>query len=290
MIAGPQFHFSSGAIPMRILALLIVSVAATPLLGADAKPVAVPYKLTETKHLLVRVKINGKGPFHFIIDTGAPALFISKEVAKKAGLLADSDGWSSFDSFELEGGLKVTKIQGKVDDLFQLKGMNGMGLAGVELHGVIGYNVLAKYRIQYDFTSDKLEFTALDFDPPPPPAMGRTAKQPGGLEAIGDVMKLLGPLMGMKGPPERQPRGFFGVELKQSDTGVTVARVLEGSPASKAGIQAGDRLVKLKHEKIDLVSDLTRAIGKRTAGATLILLIDRAGKEQSIELELGKGL
>jgi len=43
--------------------------------------------------------------------------------------------------------------------------MNGLGLAGVELHGVVGYNVLAKFRITYDFTADKLVIVPLDYDP-----------------------------------------------------------------------------------------------------------------------------
>src|SRR5436305_2039231 len=37
------------------------------------KPVAVPYRLTDTQHVLVRAKINGKGPLNFILDTGALA-------------------------------------------------------------------------------------------------------------------------------------------------------------------------------------------------------------------------
>ncbi len=30
----------------------------------------VPYRLTLTNHYLVRVRINGKGPFNFLVDTG----------------------------------------------------------------------------------------------------------------------------------------------------------------------------------------------------------------------------
>ena len=44
----------------------------------------VPYRLTSTNHLLVRVKINGKGPYHFIVDTGAQALFVSTAVCRQA--------------------------------------------------------------------------------------------------------------------------------------------------------------------------------------------------------------
>ena len=118
-----------------------------------AAKIEVPYRLTDTKHLMVRVKINGKGPFNMIVDTGAPAVFITKPVAKKAKAEAEGkEGWVNFDTFEFEGGLKVEKARGRVEDLVQIDGMNSMGLAGVELHGVIGYNVLAKYRVEYDLT------------------------------------------------------------------------------------------------------------------------------------------
>ena len=104
----------------------------------------VPYRLTVVKHLLVRAKINGKGPFNFILDTGAPALFVAKPVCKKLGVEADRNGWGTFDRFEIEGGVVLTKLKGKVETPPQLTGMNGMGLAGVEVHGMIGYNVLAR--------------------------------------------------------------------------------------------------------------------------------------------------
>src|SRR6185369_5125756 len=49
----------------------------------------IPYKLTDTKHVLVRAKINGKGPFNMILDTGAPAVFITKPLAKRIGVEVD---------------------------------------------------------------------------------------------------------------------------------------------------------------------------------------------------------
>ena len=98
----------------RFAIALLCGLAAVPLGAADPKPVdkdgaavEVPYRLTETNHVMVRVKINGKGPFNMILDTGAPAVFITKNVAKKAGIDLDKDGWGTPKSFELEGGLKV---------------------------------------------------------------------------------------------------------------------------------------------------------------------------------------
>src|SRR5690349_18133226 len=67
----------------------------------------IPYKLTDTQHVLVRVKINGKGPYNFIVDTGAPLLYVSIPVAKKLGLQEEKK-LTVLDSFELEGGAKHT--------------------------------------------------------------------------------------------------------------------------------------------------------------------------------------
>ncbi|MGZ3392414.1 MAG: aspartyl protease family protein, partial [Isosphaeraceae bacterium] len=65
----------------------------------------VPYRLTDTNHFLVRVRINSKGPFNFLVDSGAPALFIATETAKKVGLKAARDRfWTPVDRFDIEGG------------------------------------------------------------------------------------------------------------------------------------------------------------------------------------------
>src|SRR5262249_29343226 len=150
----------------------------------------IPYRLTNTKHVMVRVKLNSKGPFNFIIDTGAPALIMTEAVAKKVGG-KEKDGWTSFDKVELEGGLSIEKPRGVAIDMFQLKGMNSMGLAGVELHGVIGYNVLARYRIEYDFTQPKLKWTPVDFRVPDPKRITDKGASQGGLEMIGSLIQIL---------------------------------------------------------------------------------------------------
>src|SRR5438067_10838499 len=92
---------------------------------AKAETYQVPYRLTDTKHVLVRAKINGKGPFNFILDTGAPALFVSTSVCRKLGIQAGKGGWGTFDRFEIEGGVVVSKAKGRIEDPFQLEGMNG---------------------------------------------------------------------------------------------------------------------------------------------------------------------
>ena len=270
---------------------LTALVLLTPAFADDKpKPISIPYKLTPTNHVMVRVKINGKGPFNFIVDTGAPALFVATKVAKKAGVEKVKGNFSTFDSFEIEGGLKIEKAKGAVEDPFQLEGMNGMGLAGYELHGMIGYNLLAKYKIQYDFTSDKLVLTPLPgFDPGDVPRFGGGGGQ-GGLELIGTMMKFLGPLMGFNGVPERKPRGFLGVELAETDSTVTLKSVLPGSPADEAGLKVGDTIKNMNKDKIDLIADVSKSAGKRTAGNSVTFTIERDGAEKKVTVEFGKGL
>src|SRR5207253_375864 len=148
--------------------------------------------------------------FRSILDTGAPALFVATATCKKLGIERDANGWGTFDRFEIEGGVVLTKVQGRVEDPFQLEGMNGLGLAGAELHGIIGYNVLARFRIEFDFTRDKMAWTALGYDPPRPEGLGGQGA-PTGMEAMGGVLKLLGGLLGKKPEPVVTLRGFLGV-------------------------------------------------------------------------------
>lgn len=260
--------------------------------GAEPKAATkhdIPYRLTDTKHVLVRAKLNGKGPFNLILDTGAPAVFITKGVAKKAGVDLDDKGWGTFDRFEMEGGLKIDKVRTRVEDLVQIDGMNSMGLAGVELHGVIGYNVLAKFRIDYDFTADKLAFETLEgFEPPPHEKID--AKGGDDIQSMGPLVKMLAALSGIKPNFEVVPRGFTGVEFEDGKGGVTVRKVLPGSPADKAGFKAGDVIEAVKATSVETGKDLAKALAKAGVGAKLRFTVKRGDKTEELSVELGRGL
>jgi len=261
-------------------------------LAADDKPATkleIPYRLTDTKHVLVRAKINGKGPFNLILDTGAPAVFITKGVAKKANVDLDAKGWSTFDKFEVEGGLKLEKVKTRVEDLIQIEGMNSMGLAGVELHGVIGYNVLAKFKIEYDFTGDKLAFVELKgFEPPSPERI--EAKGGDDIQSMGPLVKMLAALSGIKPNFEVVPRGFVGIEFDDTKEGVVVKKVLPGSPAEKAGFKTGDIIEAVKATSVEAGKDLAKALAKAGVGTKHRITVKRGDKTEELSVELGKGL
>lgn len=273
---------------MRSLAVLIVSILAAPCAADEPNPIAVPYRLTPTQHVLVRVKLNGQGPFNFILDTGAPALFVMKKVADKVGVASTGRGWGRFDRLEIEGGVVFAPARGRVEDLFQIEGMNGMGLAGVELHGVIGYNLLAQYRIAFDFTKDKLEWTKLEFTPPS--IGGGGGRGSAGLDALGAMMKLLGGLMGLKANFAVEPRGFLGAAVEESNGRLMVQSVLTDGPAAKAGLRAGDAILKTAGQSVSTLDAFSQRLGKLPAGAQLLLSISRDGQESQLAIELGKGL
>jgi hypothetical protein len=281
---------------MRVLGCLIglALLIFVPPLPADepapskATTFEVPYRLTDVQHVLVRAKINGKGPFNFLVDTGAPALFVAAPLCKKLGIKEDRDGWGVFQRFEIEGGVVVPKARGRVETPFQLEGMNGLGLAGAELHGIIGYNILARYRIEYDFTRDKMTWTRLQFEPPAPLGLGKS-EAPGGLDALGGIMKFLGTFLGKKAEPEVALRGFLGVVLTDGSEGVEVKAVLADSAAARAGIQAGDRITAFHGKTVRAPADVHRLAATLTAGqaAQVTLVRDDATKRLSVKLEEG---
>jgi hypothetical protein len=216
-------------------------------------------------------------------------VFITKPIAKKAGVDVDEKGWGTFNAFEVEGGLKVEKVKTRVEDLVQIDGMNSMGLAGVELHGVIGYNVLAKFRIDYDFTGDKLAFVELKgFEPPSPEKID--AKGGDDIQSMGPLVKMLAALSGIKPNFEVVPRGFVGIEFDDTKNGIVVKKVLAGSPAEKAGFKTGDIITSVKATDVETSKDLAKALAKAGVGTKLRISVKRGDKSEDLSIELGKGL
>ncbi len=143
--------------PLPSLGLALALVALAP---DDPKPHAppardpqigqsfrVPYKMTGTNHFLVRIRLNGKGPFNFLVDTGAPALFVSTHAAKAVGLVPPKDDfWTVVDRLDFEGGPTLRGMKARVEDPFQLIGMNALGLPGHSIDGILGFTMLARTR------------------------------------------------------------------------------------------------------------------------------------------------
>ena len=70
--------------------------------------------------------------------------------------------------------------------------------------------------------------------------------------------------------------------------GVYVVDVVQGGPADKAGLQAGDRIVSIDGTEIAQKDDLGTLMQQHTAGDTLSITVARDGQMQTVSLTLGE--
>lgn len=293
--------------PLLLVAGLVTALAAAPAPPDDeakdpqlGQSFRIPYRLTETNHYLVRVRVNGKGPFNFLVDSGAPALYVGTEAAKAVGLKpAEDDYWTPVDRLDLEGGATLKGLKARVEDPFQLVGMNALGLPGASIDGILGFTVLARYRLEFDPTDDRMTWTRIDYEPREPflPKALRTKNGPKApaeiraMEALGPLMKLAAVFVG-KQPEERLERqGLLGltIERPEGEGGVRVAAVLEGSPAAKAGIEPGDRLVRILGHAIEDADDAHVAIAAIKPGDEVKLAVERKGETLERTVQAAEG-
>ena len=265
------------------------------------KSYQIPYRVTQTNHFLIRVRINGKGPFNFLVDTGAPALYIATETARKIGLEpVRNEYWTAVGHIDFEGGARLTEVPARIEDPFQLVGMNALGLPGASIDGLLGFTVLARFRIELDPTRDRMTWTRLDYEPAAPPGPRRAAGPregpPDGTQEInplGPLSRIPGLAAGGKQPEDQlHPRGFFGIELTEAAGAVRAAGVLADSPAARAGVRAGDLLVRLRDRAVTSIKAAREAVAAVQPDDRVTLVVRRgagAGTED-LSLTAGEGL
>lgn len=282
------------------LGLLLTAVALAPASPGPDSAVGtsyqIPYRRTETNHFLVRVRINGKGPFNFLVDSGAPALYIATETARKIGLKVPKDDfWTSIDQLDFEGGARLTRLKARIEDPFQLTGMNALGLPGASIDGILGFTILARFRLEIDPTKDRMTWTRIDYEPKEPfiPKRQPNEKPPAGVQAmniLGPAAKLAAMLTGGKQPEDEvHPRGFLGLELKETAHGVSIARVLEETPAAKANVKEGDLIVRLKGQDVKTSRAVRDAVSALRPGDRVPVLLKRGSESVDLVIIAGEG-
>lgn len=75
---------------------------------------------------------------------------------------------------------------------------------------------------------------------------------------------------------------------RDSDRGVAVTEVFDDLPAAKAGLQAGDIIVRFDGEDVSTFHALQRLLGRRKPGEKVPLTAQRGGQTMELTLELAK--
>jgi Aspartyl protease/PDZ domain len=270
---------------LAITVCILLTVVASPLRGEKPapkkgsdplKPVAVKFELLSTKHMVLQIKINGKGPYRVIFDTGAPVSLINTKTAKESGLLTKKTPRPAFNLFgpivqtniqKLEiGDLKSESIPVIVMDHPTVQVISEV-LGPVE--GIIGFPFFARYKMTLDYQAKELTFVPNGYEPP---------------DALEAMMKSMMALTSDDGKPKvLAPAAQWGIVLdkkeKDEEAGVTIKEVRAGSAADQAGLKAGDRLLTLDGRWTDSVADTYLAAGYVKPGAAAKVSIKRGSKE-----------
>ena len=255
----------------------------------------VPYRTTETNHFLVRVRVDGKGPFNFLVDTGAPILIVGTEAAKKIGIKADEeDFFTPIGRLDLEGGASLTGIKARIEDPFQLVGMNALGLPGASIDGILGFTALARFKIEVDPTRDRMTWTRLDYEPrdpfvPKAALRGKPSAEMQAMSALGPITKFAALLVGKQPGDDLRLRGSVGVELAGNGDSCRITAVLAGSPAAGAGVKVGDRLTRVLNKDVATPTAARDALAAVEPGDEVTLTVVRAGATVPITLHAAEG-
>jgi hypothetical protein len=257
---------------------------AVPLAAAPAadKAVTVPFELLKTGHMTVMVKVNGKGPYKLIFDTGAPITLLNTKVAKEAGLIKGKPK-SPFGFLGAAEPVKVKELEvgeQKAENVAAVvmdhPTVEAISRAFGPIDGIVGFPFFARFKTTLDYQAKTMTFVPSGFKPP-------------------DVMQAMMIALMTDPPAEKMvaPAGQWGILAKEAgddEAGVVVKEVLAGSAAAAAGIKAGDRLLTLDGRWTDTLVDLYTAAGSVKAGTTVEVTIRRDGKEKVLKVKPASGL
>ena len=251
--------------------------------GRQCKPVTVPFELLKSGHMAVQVKVNGKGPYWLIFDTGAPISLLNMRIAREAGLTKGVEQ-PAFSLFNALGEVKIKTLEvgtQKSEDVSAVvmdhPTIQAIGSKlGKRIDGLVGFPFFAGFRMTLDYQAKTMTLVPSGFKPP-------------------DVMQSMMTLMlGGTGRRTLAPAAQWGVlaskEAGDEADGVDVRSVVPGSAADKAGLKRGDRLLTLDGRWTDSLADLYEAAAYVKAGNTVVVRVKRGDKEMELKVTPARGL
>ena len=255
-----------------------------------AKPIVVPFELLPSGHMTVMVKLNGKGPYKLIFDTGAPTILINNRIAKEADLLKDakappiklfgSGGEVKIPTLEV-GDQKAENLPAMIMDHPTVEAIStAFKKDAGPIDGIIGFPFFARYKMTLDYRAKTMTFVPNGYNPPDVNKAMQEALMTAMMKS-GDTLKILA--------PAAQWGLICAKEDKDEDAGVMVKDVLPDSAAAKAGLKKGDRILTIDGRWTDTLPDLYMAAGYVKAGKAAPVVVKRDGKEMELQVKPTSG-
>jgi hypothetical protein len=276
-----------GSVVLALLALALVAPAPPQEPAARTKDegVTVPFETLPSNHIVLQVKLNGKGPFAMIFDVGAPVTLLGNKAAEAGGVVDPKEpkmflfgmrGEAEIKSLQV-GDLKAKDLPVMVLD-HPLLGALGRMLDR-PIDGLIGYTFFARYKTTIDYQAHTIRFVPVTHE-------------------VRDLAKDLAQrLVNPSKTPRRRvlaPAGLWGLVVAPladgPAAGVLVKGVLDGSPAELAGLKSGDILTTLDGRWTTSVADTFAAASAVEPGRAVEVVVLRNGQEKTLSVKPADGL
>lgn len=261
--------------------------AVKPLEKSKDAPIVVPFETLKSGHMAVKIKINGKGPYRVIFDTGAPMNLFNNKLAQEAGLLKGT-AKSTLPFVGTIAEAKVKELQvgdAKAADqpaiVMDHPLVEFMATKLGPLYGIVGFPFFARYRLTIDYQAETLTLAPNGYKP---------------ANVMRSLESTLLQLMTAGNQPAKvlAPAAQWGLTArKESDddaAGVDIHEVLSGSAAAVAGLKAGDRLLTVDGRWTDSLADLFEIAANLKPSVTIPIGIKREGKEMELKIKLRAGM
>ncbi|MBI4232010.1 PDZ domain-containing protein, partial [Candidatus Peregrinibacteria bacterium] len=83
------------------------------------------------------------------------------------------------------------------------------------------------------------------------------------------------------------PKPYLGIQVQQLKDGLSVIKVVENSPAHKAGLAIGDTIKAINGVTLDSEKALHNFMGSSSPDSKVTVTVLREGKEFAVEATLG---
>jgi predicted aspartyl protease len=149
---------------------------------ADPDPAGASFRLAHPSKplILVAAEVNGAGAFSFAVDTGASTTVISPELARSLGVVSrpapamTGGGGMARGSIGVIRSLAIGNARSENVTVMIAEFVKSLAaLVGVQLDGIVGYNVLRNFRVGIDYPNTRLSLDPATGTPREAPAASR---------------------------------------------------------------------------------------------------------------------